>query len=179
MVYKRCAGCHRPDGAAFSLLTYAEARPWAKAIRDQVRSRTMPPWDAVKGVGEFANDVSLSEPEIDLLVEWVEGGAPEGDVAYLIAPPRAGMAVNGRAPGTAVAANGTWQPKTESHIFAIDVKAPVDAWISRKDGAIERLIWIKELTKLSPREYVFRTPIAVQPGDTVHTTGAADLRLAK
>ena len=65
------------------LTTYADARPWAKAIRDEVLNRRMPPWDAVKGVGEFRDDPSLSQPEMDLFVNWVEGGAPEGDEIYL------------------------------------------------------------------------------------------------
>ena len=66
-----------------SLLTYEEARPWAKAIRDEVLNRRMPPWDPVKGVGQFRDDPSLSQPEMDLLVSWVEGGAPEGNPIYL------------------------------------------------------------------------------------------------
>jgi len=66
-----------------SLITYEDARPWAKAIRDEVSSRRMPPWGAVAGIGDFAGDPSLSTPEIDMLVAWVEGGAPEGDPAYL------------------------------------------------------------------------------------------------
>ena len=66
-----------------SLLTYEQARPWAKAIRDEVLNRRMPPWDAVKGVGQFRDDLSLTQPEMDLLVSWVEGGAPEGNPIYL------------------------------------------------------------------------------------------------
>ena len=66
-----------------SLTTYDEARPWAKAIRDEVAARRMPPWGAVAGIGDFAGDPSLSTPEIDLLIAWVEGGAPEGDPVYL------------------------------------------------------------------------------------------------
>src|ERR1700752_2678642 len=78
VVYKRCAACHRDGGAAMSLMTYDDARPWAKAIRDQVVARSMPPWGAVKGVGSFQNDPSLTEIEIQMLVAWVEGGAPKG-----------------------------------------------------------------------------------------------------
>src|SRR5260370_42137389 len=63
VVYQHCAACHRPGGSAFSLMTYEDARPWAKAIRDEVLNRRMPPWDAVKGVGEFRDDPSLSLPE--------------------------------------------------------------------------------------------------------------------
>src|SRR4051794_22655264 len=91
VVYQHCAGCHRTSGAAFSLLTYEDARPWAKAIRDEVLNRRMPPWDPVKGVGQFRDDPSLSLPEMDLIVAWVEGGAPEGNPVYLPSkPPAAG-----------------------------------------------------------------------------------------
>src|SRR5713226_6261030 len=84
IVYKRCASCHRPGGAApMSLLSYDETRPWAKAIRDEVAERRMPPWGAVKGFGEFRDDVSLSNAEIEMIVLWVEGGAPKGDDIYL------------------------------------------------------------------------------------------------
>src|SRR5215475_6649989 len=83
VVYQHCAACHRPGGSAFSLLTYEDARPWAKAIRDEVLNRRMPPWDAVKGIGEFREDPSLSLPEMDLIVGWVEGGAPEGNPDFL------------------------------------------------------------------------------------------------
>ena len=61
VIYKRCASCHRAGGPAMSLTTYEEARPWAKAIRDRVVARSMPPWGAVKGVGAFQNDPSLTE----------------------------------------------------------------------------------------------------------------------
>ena len=74
------------------LATYEEARPWAKAIRDEVLSRRMPPWGAVKGVGEFRGDPSLSQIEIDMIVNWVEGGAPEGDDIYLPPAPHFGGA---------------------------------------------------------------------------------------
>jgi hypothetical protein len=62
-----------------ALLTYQEARPWAKAIREAVLVRKMPPWYAAEGHGEFSNDRRLSKGEIDTLVAWVDGGAKEGD----------------------------------------------------------------------------------------------------
>ncbi len=76
IVYSRCIGCHRPGGQAFSLLTYAEARPWAKAISEEVLERRMPPWGAVKGFGDFRNDQSLSLQQLDWIAHWVDGGAP-------------------------------------------------------------------------------------------------------
>ena len=62
-----------------SLLTYADARPWAKSIREAVLTHKMPPWLADPKYGHFANDRSLSQLEINTLVNWVDGGTPEGD----------------------------------------------------------------------------------------------------
>lgn len=62
-----------------SLLTYEQSRPWAKAIRQAVIARKMPPWFADPRYGHFANDRSLSQSEIDTLAAWVDHGAPPGD----------------------------------------------------------------------------------------------------
>lgn len=65
------------------LLNYSQVRPWAKAIKDEVLNRRMPPSAAIKGFGDIVNDGSLTQEEIQRIAEWVEGGAPEGDPAYL------------------------------------------------------------------------------------------------
>ena len=76
----RCQECHRPgEIAPMPFLTYAGVRPWAKAIREAVLGRKMPPWFADPAYGRFANDRSLSRAEIDTLVQWVDAGAPSGD----------------------------------------------------------------------------------------------------
>ena len=62
-----------------SFLTYTEVRPWAKAIREVVITRKMPPWPADPHFGKFSNDRSLTREEIDALVAWADGGAREGD----------------------------------------------------------------------------------------------------
>src|SRR5580704_6777083 len=78
---KNCQGCHRPGEAApFSLLTYEQARPWAKAIKEAVVLKKMPPWYADPHYGKFANDRSLTQKEIDVLAAWADAGAPQGDV---------------------------------------------------------------------------------------------------
>jgi hypothetical protein len=78
--FARCAGCHRPnDIAPMSLLDYRSARPWAKAIREVVMTRKMPPWFADPHVGSFANDARLSDSEMETIKAWVDGGAAEGD----------------------------------------------------------------------------------------------------
>src|SRR5688572_23995703 len=72
ILHARCASCHRPgEVAPMSLITFRDARPWAAAIRDKVRTRAMPPWHADRQHGRFRNDPSLSEREIDTLVRWV------------------------------------------------------------------------------------------------------------
>lgn len=78
IVQARCARCHVAGGRApMSLVTYEDARPWARAIRAQVLSRKMPKWPAARGYGDFANDPSLSPFEIQLIVAWADGGAPK------------------------------------------------------------------------------------------------------
>src|SRR5712692_8677819 len=75
-----CQECHRAgEIAPFALVTYKDARPWAKAIREDVLTKKMPPWFADPQYGHFSNDRSLSKQETDTLVAWVDGGAKEGD----------------------------------------------------------------------------------------------------
>jgi hypothetical protein len=89
ILQKHCHSCHRPGQAApMSLLTYQDARPWAKAIRGEVASRKMPPWFADPRFGHFANDPSLPQAQIDTLVNWANGGAWEGDPQDLPPPVR-------------------------------------------------------------------------------------------
>ncbi len=82
-----CQQCHRPgEIAPMAFLTYSQTRPWAKAIREAVALKKMPPWFAEPGYGPFANDPSLSQPEIDTLVKWADNGAPEGSPKDAPAP---------------------------------------------------------------------------------------------
>jgi hypothetical protein len=84
ILYKSCVECHRPSAMApMSLLTFDDARPWARAIKQKVARREMPPWGADPAVGKFLNDPSLSQAEIDTISAWVDGGAPEGNRADL------------------------------------------------------------------------------------------------
>lgn len=89
ILYEHCTSCHRPGQLApFSLVTYAEARPWARAIRQQVATRRMPPWKPAPGYGEFKDVRRLTDAEIGIIDRWVEAGAVEGDSADLPPPPR-------------------------------------------------------------------------------------------
>jgi hypothetical protein len=87
--FKSCAECHRPgEIAPFSLMSYKDARPWAKSIREKVVSREMPPWHADPNHGEWLNDRRLSQSEIETIVSWVDGGAKEGDLKDMPAAPK-------------------------------------------------------------------------------------------
>jgi hypothetical protein len=89
ILYKKCVECHRETGIApMSLMTYDEARPWARAVKQKVVAREMPPWGADPSIGRFANDPSLKPSEIDAIVAWVDGGAPKGNPADLPPAPK-------------------------------------------------------------------------------------------
>jgi mono/diheme cytochrome c family protein len=85
----KCQSCHQPNSIApMSLITYQDARPWARSIRDRVSTRQMPPWhiDPSVGVRKFKNDMSLSQDQIETIVRWVDAGAPMGDPKDMPAP---------------------------------------------------------------------------------------------
>ena len=80
ILYKSCIECHRPTMfAPMSLVTFDDARPWARSIKQRVVSRAMPPWGADPAHGSFKNDPRLSQTEIDTIAKWVDDGAPKGD----------------------------------------------------------------------------------------------------
>jgi hypothetical protein len=87
--YANCTSCHRPgDIAPMSLMTYKDARPWAKAIATKVADGTMPPWHADPKYGSFSNARGLKDAEKHAIATWVAAGAPEGNAADLPAPPK-------------------------------------------------------------------------------------------
>src|SRR5687767_9510639 len=82
ILQQKCQQCHQPNSIApMSLITFQDARPWARSIRQRVIARQMPPWhiDQSVGVRHFKNDMSLTDEQIDTIVRWVDAGAPEGD----------------------------------------------------------------------------------------------------
>src|SRR3954470_1453813 len=80
----KCQNCHEPGSIApMSLRTFEESRPWAKSIKQRVATRQMPPWhiDRSVGVQKFKNDMSLSDEQVQTIVDWVDQGAPQGNPA--------------------------------------------------------------------------------------------------
>lgn len=130
----RCQTCHRPGEAApMPLLTYAQTRPWAKAIREAVAARRMPPWHADNSVARYSNDLSLSAEERQVFLQWVDAGAPEGNPAdapkpkaftngWRIAAPDAVFAIP---EPFDVPAKGT----LEYQYFTVDTHFQEDRWV--------------------------------------------------
>ena len=172
MVFQRCGSCHRREGKAFSLLTYAEARPWAKAMQEEVLRRRMPPWNAVKGFGEFRNDRGLSEEEIHLLADWVEGGAPEGNPEMLPALPKASTAPSGNFEGTRIALRGSLRLGKTLELAAISL-GMLDPGKSFKlvaempDGSRTPLLWIEGYASTANQLYELRDPLRLATGTRI------------
>jgi len=116
--YKNCAECHRPgEVAPMSLLTYKDARPWTKSIREKINARTMPPWLADSHYGKFSNDRRLSDSDISTITAWIDGGAKEGNIKDL---PKAPEFPDG------------WSIGKPDQIFSMPVEYDVPA-----DGVVE------------------------------------------
>ena len=84
ILFSNCTSCHRPgEIGPMSLLSYKEARPWAKSIATRVANGTMPPWHADPAYQHFANERRLTEAQKTAIAQWAAAGAPEGNAADL------------------------------------------------------------------------------------------------
>jgi len=173
VVFDRCISCHNDKGTAFSMMTYAEARPWAVAIKDEILSRKMPPWGAVKGFGEFRNDQGLTQEQIELITAWVEGGVPEGNNAKdlpekpklpqpaAVAARRNQITVSGELTLMKAFRLDGLLPETvpEGTPLRITAKLP--------DGSIEPLLWLYEYKKQFKHVFLLRKPLALPAGTVI------------
>ena len=88
ILFANCTSCHRPgEIAPMSLLTYQDARPWARSIASKVADGLMPPWHADPAHGSFINERRLTDAQKTTIARWASGGAPEGKAADLPAAP--------------------------------------------------------------------------------------------
>jgi hypothetical protein len=165
----RCNGCHAAGGSAFSLSTYKEARPWAQAIKEEILSRRMPPWGAVKGFGEFRNDQALSNEQIETILGWIDGGVPEGEASSLPgstvpapkepAPAKPTIFVSER--GTvlvrALRLDGI-QP------LVVPVGASMKIVATLPDGTVEPLVWLDNYQAKFAHPFLLETPLNLPAG---------------
>ena len=178
IVYKRCASCHHEGGAAFSLMTYEVARPWAKAIKEEVLERRMPPFSAIKGFGELRNDHALTQEELHLIADWVEGGSPEGEPSLMPKPPDFSAPADpvDKPPktGAEVIVDGSLtlaHPATfvGARATGLAEGASVKAIAQLPDGVIEQLIWIYDYKPKYDQTYYFRKALNFPAGTKIET----------
>jgi hypothetical protein len=173
ILHHRCVSCHREGGQAPTPLTsYEQVRPWAKAIKYAVLSRSMPPWDAVKGYGVFQNDLSLSQDDIAKISSWVEGGAPEGNAVFL--PPVAVQTLTEPDPPAAAALPLSGTLILDQDVTALGIQpetvpesGSLQATAYRPDGSVEPLIWLRGYRRKWQRSYWFREPLALPRGTRI------------
>ncbi|QDU86919.1 thiol-disulfide oxidoreductase [Pirellulimonas nuda] len=137
---KHCLECHRNDEIApFALTDYDEAAGWAETIAEVIRDQRMPPWHADPQYGHYHGERLMTAEEKQLVYDWVEAGAPQGDPADLPEPkqfvtgwrlPREpDLVVPMRSVPYEVAAEGV----IEYQYFAADPKLTEDKWIQAAD----------------------------------------------
>jgi hypothetical protein len=154
-------------------MTYKDARPWAESIKQQVLTRRMPPWNAVKGFGEFKDDHGLTQEDLEIIAEWVEGGAPEGNPVYLPLPPDL-IASEGEKQYQIrrLAVSGARVMKRAVEAIAIEPDVVPAAGVlqvvaRRPDGAIEPLIWIEKFSRDYNQTYYFRRSLIFPAGTKI------------
>jgi hypothetical protein len=173
IVYARCAACHSQGGTSFSLMGYQEARPWAKAIEEEVLERRMPPWGAVKGFGEFRNDQALTQEQLELIANWVEGGAPEGDPNDLPAHPKSSrLPVAGHRAGE-ITVSGEYRVQLPFRMDglqpkAVPEKASLQITVEFPDGRIEPIVWLHDYKARFDHPFLLRTPLELPSGSVIH-----------
>jgi mono/diheme cytochrome c family protein len=186
LVYKNCISCHREGGSSFSLVNYEEARPWAKAIKEEVLARRMPPWNAVKGFGEFQDEKGLSQEQIQLVADWVEGGAPEGEKVLAPKPPRSFDTPSKRAAGVKLLVRGSAKLRTPTTLRgvlpgAIPKDGAIQVVARRPDGSIQPLLWVQKFNPAYNQPYWLKAPLKLPAGTVIETsppTSSASLLIA-
>lgn len=171
---RHCLACHGA-GSDIPLGTYAEARPWAVSIKEQVLSRKMPPWGAVKGFGNLAPDHALSQEDILIIAAWVVGGAPEGNPKLMPkypssfpSPPR---------PETAEGPVVETQLELQKALEIVGIRPLPDSPVGTArltarlpDGEIVPLVWLYQFDPKSQRLFTFRDKIPLPAGTLIQSS---------
>jgi hypothetical protein len=178
----RCVSCHSPGGRApMSLATYEEARPWARAVREEVLARRMPKWPVVRGYGDFANDPSLSPFEIALITAWADGGAPKTAPSPAARPGRLEPARSLPHEDAAALARSLTLPCSSTELPAgqmIALRPSLQEGASLRldlrfpDGRTEPLIWIRNFDPQFAETYRLRMPVTLSRGTRLLADGA-------
>jgi hypothetical protein len=175
-----CVACHG-SGAAIPLTNYKEVRPWAVGIKEQVLSRSMPPWGAVKGFGNLAPDYGLSQEDIMIVAAWVLGGAPEGNPQALpkTLPAQSESSKNARL-NNALTVETRSELKTTLRVAGIrplsdSIVESAQLVAKLPDGRIEPLLWLshfdpKSLDLRTHGSFTFRKPLILPPKTVIQSS---------
>lgn len=188
IIAARCVSCHTDGGKApMSLTTYEQARPWARAIREEVLTRRMPRWHVVRGYGDVLDDPSLSPFEIALIVSWVDGGAPKrrppAPGSRPTPPPPSPL---GRQAFTPPATSEVTLPCREGRLPAgrlVGVRPTLEEGtdlritIATPDGGEDPLLWVRGYEREYGQVYWLRTPRAVRSGTRLTLDGTGECRV--
>jgi hypothetical protein len=183
IIYQRCASCHREGGSAFSLMKYTDVQPRAVAIRQAVLSRTMPPWGAVKGFGDFRNDGGLSQAELELITDWVDSDTPKGNNPNVLPKEPKGQKVAAfKIPTNAIRVSGEF---TVSQAMTLDGLIPesvpgtssMTIVAALPDGGTQPLLWLYEYKDSYRHPFLFREPVEL-PAGSVIKGAPADAKIA-
>jgi hypothetical protein len=168
----RCFSCHRPGGTAFALMTYSDARPWAEAIKEEVLARTMPPWGAVKGFGDFRNDRALTPEQLEVIESWADGGVPEGEPTDLPAKTEPTETWPAEPAQSAVTISGDFKLArgiTIDGLMPVSVpeKASFQVTAELPDGSVEPLVWFQNYKPQFAHPFLLRAPLALPAGTVI------------
>jgi len=152
-------------------MTYQDAQPRAVAIKEAVLSRKMPPWGAVKGFGDFTDDQGLTQEEVELITDWVEGDTIRGNNPNALPKePKFPKISAFKVPKNAVLVKGDL---TLQHALTIEGLLPekVPPGVSAQmvavlpNGDVEPLVWLYEYKDAYRHPFHFRRPLTL-PGGT-------------
>jgi mono/diheme cytochrome c family protein len=171
LIARHCASCHGTGGTGFPLATFPQAQAHAKDILKAVLERTMPPFGAVKGFADLRDDQSLTQEQIALVVNWVQAGAPEGDLA--LAP----KAPSHQPPAQPMPKTGAeWiggQKKLATDMTFIGIRPnsvrgdSIRIVAERPDGTVQPLLWLYRYDPKFARTYFFRKPLRLPAGTRI------------
>ena len=170
---QRCQACHTAS-ASIPLTNYEEVRPWAVGIKEQVLSRSMPPWGAVKGFGNLQPDRALTQEEIMIVAAWVIGGAPKGDAGLLpkllntpsppMVPLHDSLIVTTKALLAEPLSLAALRPLTTQPVNSARITAHLP------NGRIEPLLWLSHYQPGGEETFRLREPLDLPAGSTVESS---------
>jgi hypothetical protein len=171
----KCDNCHHPGTSApMSLMTYNDARPWAKSIKNRTAIRDMPPWhiDKTVGIREFANDISLGDEQIAAIGKWVDQGAAQGNPSDM--PPLPTYPADVSQTGQMLWVMGTPDVTATTDDFKMYAKGS-DWWINQfAEITVPEDRWIQAMeVRPSNRRIVHHADLSIQePGAPEGERGA-------